>query len=258
MRHDHPLDAALLRFPHDQERLVRCHVAGRQRQIVLRDDREHFEHLGQELSVARHDDGRAAGLAVPDFVSDFRLGVVGRHPDDASEVADDVGHVPHRLRIHSADRGVERHRAEHFEPRRRVLARQVRESGRLRPVILENHAAHAALLRQLRDLEAVPRARIAVGIAVRVQIDGADERGIGQMLVDGGRIFPVLVRFPGRLRTKRDASRPQPDGHSHHRSEHHHEPLLSCRHRSPRSRGERGDVMQHQRRDRRDRREEYF
>ena len=208
-------------------------------EIVLSDDREHFEHLGKELSVARH--GHERAVLLPGF--DFRLGVVGRHPDDASQMADDIGHVPHRLRIHSADRGVERHRAEHLKPRRRVLARQVREPGRLGPVILQDHAAHAALLRQLRDLEAVPRARIAVRIAVSVQIDGADERGIGQMLVDGGRIFPVLVRLPGRLRTQRDARRPQPDGHSHHRSEHHHQPLLSCRHRSPRSRRARGDAI---------------
>ena len=82
--------------------------------------REHFEHLGKELSVARHGDERAVLLAG----LDFRFRVVGRHPDDASQVADDVGHIPHRLRIHAADRGIERQPAEYFEPRRRVLARR--------------------------------------------------------------------------------------------------------------------------------------
>ena len=156
-------------------------------------------HFGQQRPALRHADERPLLLVVADLV----LGIVCRHPDDATVATSHIDHVAHGLRVDAANRGIECHRTEHVVAWRRVLADQIRETGGLGPVILQHDPAQAALLRQLRDLEGIGIPRIAVGIVMRMQVDGADDRRIGQMLIGlrHGRL--VLVGFPVGLRSLR-------------------------------------------------------
>ena len=119
--------------------------------------------------------------------------------------------------------------------------------GRLRPVVLEDDAAHAPLLRELRHLERVPLPGVAVGSMVRVKVDGAGKRGIRELLVDGRLRISSLVRLPvrlgGRLRQKwpnrNGGSRPRPSGRARRRSEvalSHHQVLGTLRPVQPHAR----------------------
>ena len=155
-------------------------MTGGERQIVLRDQRKHFEHFRQQLATPRDADERPLFLVVSDFV----LRIVRRHPHDPAVVSGHVGHVADRLRIDPTDRRIEGETAKHFNPLRSVLPHEKCESRGFRVMVLENDAAQTAILVETSDLEPVPLARVAVGIAMRVQIDRANERRIRQMLVD--------------------------------------------------------------------------
>src|SRR4029450_5130612 len=118
---------------------------------------------------------------------------------DASPRPFHVSHVADRHGIHATDGRIERHAAEDLDPLCSVLANELSETGRFRPVVLEDDAAHAPLLRELHDLERVPLPGVAVGSVMCVQVDGPDERGIGELLIDRWLWVPGLIRFPVRL-----------------------------------------------------------
>jgi hypothetical protein len=122
-----------------------------------------------------------------------------RHPDDAPVAAGNGHHVANRLRVHTADWGIERHRPEDLESGRGVLAHEVRESGGLGPMVLQHESSQAALLCQSRDLEGVGLPRIAVGIVMGMQVDGTNDCQIGQTLVRLWRGCLPPVPFPMRL-----------------------------------------------------------
>jgi hypothetical protein len=78
---------------------------------------------------------------------------------------------------------------------------------------LEDNATHAALLRKNRGLETVERADLPagpgrIGIKMLVDIDGADERRIGQSQIDGTshRVDLPVVRVRGSGRASRPSA----------------------------------------------------
>ena len=75
-------------------------------------------------------------------------------------------------RVHTADREIEIDAAEHLEPGR-CLAREERQARGRIVVILEDEAAHAASVRELRHLDTVYRARHVVRVGMDVDVDGA-------------------------------------------------------------------------------------
>ena len=76
-----------------------------------------------------------------------------------------------------------RETAEDFESRRSVLADEKRESGSFGVVVLQHDTTKTSIFGEARHFERVSLARVAVGIAVRVEIDGAVQRWIGEVLV---------------------------------------------------------------------------
>ncbi len=67
-------------------------------------------------------------------------------------------------------------------------------------VVLQHDAAQSTGLRERRHLERVPLARVRVRAVVSVQVDGAGEDRIRELLVDGRRRRGVLVGFPVSVR----------------------------------------------------------
>ncbi len=186
-------DAALAGFGHDLHHLGRRDMAGRERQLIVRDEIEHLEHRRQQGPVPRHDDVGPRLLEI----ADLGLGIVRRHPHDLAIAALDLGEVAHRLRVDAADRRVEHQPAEHFEPRHIVIfPDEISEAGRLAPMVLEHQAAHAALARDLRNLERVPLAIVGIGPEMRMDVDRPLQHGILEMLLDRALGELALERFP--------------------------------------------------------------
>ena len=165
------------------------------REVALLDEVQHFEDFGNQLPVARRDGLGPRFLVVIDLV----LGIVRRHPHDPTPGPLHIGHIADGHRIHASDGRVERHAAEDLDSLCAVLANQLGEAGRLRPVVLENDGAHAPFFRELHDLEGVPLPLVGIGSVVRVQVDGPGQHRIRQLLIDGWIRLPSLVRLPVRL-----------------------------------------------------------
>jgi hypothetical protein len=88
----------------------------------------------------------------------------------------------------------------HLETWRRVLADQIREARRLRPVVLQDDAAHPAFLREPSHFERVPLARITVRVMMDVKIDRPDQGGSVSFWSTDGATLRFLYGSPMRLR----------------------------------------------------------
>jgi hypothetical protein len=75
-----------------------------------------------------------------------------------------------RFRIDSADRPIQVDAAENFDARH-FLPNDVGQRGGRFVMILQHEATHAAFFRKSREVDGIDRARPAVGIAVRVNVN---------------------------------------------------------------------------------------
>ena len=176
MGDDDALDTVVARRGDHGQRLNRREVAGVDDQILLRANLQNLTHRRQHLSIRAQDLDSLGGILE---MFDVMVSVDGREPHATPVAALHSPHPLHRVRIDSADRGIQDDSAEHLDACQ-VLAHEPGAIRRGNNVILEDHRLHALVTVKLRTLLVVERPPKNVGAAVEMGVDqsfdGADRR----------------------------------------------------------------------------------